>query len=115
MRTRLVVLTSVAFISIVLCHSTPSSLKAQTQAPDALTGQVTSSDEGPMEGVLVSATKAGSTLTTTVVSDGQGRYRFPRARLEPGQYALRIRAIGYDLESAATASVVPAKDRPRPI
>ena len=62
-----------------------------------------------MEGVLVSATRAGSTLTTTVVSDGQGRYRFPRARLEPGQYALRIRAIGYDLESAATASVVPQK------
>ena len=62
-----------------------------------------------MEGVLVSATRAGSMLTTTVVSDGQGRYRFPRARLEPGQYALRIRAIGYDLESAASASVVPQK------
>ena len=109
MRTRLAVLTSVAFLSIVLCQSTPSSLKAQTQAADALTGLVTSSDEGPMEGVLVSATRAGSMLTTTVVSDGQGRYRFPRARLEPGQYALRIRAIGYDLESAATASVVPQK------
>jgi len=109
MRTRLVVLTSVACISVVLYHSTPSSLKAQTQAADALTGLVTSSDEGPMEGVLVSATRAGSMLTTTVVSDGRGRYRFPRARLEPGQYALRIRAIGYDLESAATASVVPQK------
>ena len=62
-----------------------------------------------MEGVLVSARKAGSTLTTTVVSDAQGRYRFPRARLEPGEYAFRIRAIGYDLESSATVSVVAEK------
>jgi streptogramin lyase len=58
-----------------------------------------------MEGVLVSAKKEGSTLTITVVSDEQGRYRFPRTKLEPGRYALRIRAIGYDLEGNATASV----------
>ena len=51
-----------------------------------------------MEGVLVSARSAGSTVTTTVVSDRQGRYEFPRARLEPGDYTLRIRAIGYELE-----------------
>ena len=58
-----------------------------------------------MEGVLVSAKKAGSTVTTTVVSDQQGRYRFPRARLEPGEYAVRIRAIGYDLRAPRTVSV----------
>ena len=63
----------------------------------ALTGIVSSAEEGPMEGVLVSAKRAGSTITVTVVSDGQGRYRFPRARLEPGSYAIRIRAIGYDV------------------
>ena len=100
-------LTAVACLAVVLFRPAQGSLHAQ--AADALTGLVTSSDEGPMEGVLVSATRAGSMLTTTVVSDGQGRYRFPRARLEPGQYALRIRAIGYDLESAATASVVAQK------
>ena len=62
-----------------------------------------------MEGVLVSAKGAGSTVTVTVtvVSDQQGRYSFPAAKLEPGRYALRIRAIGYDLDQAATV-VVPA-------
>jgi len=58
-----------------------------------------------MEGVLVSARKAGSTVTTTVVSDRQGRYQFPRARLAPGEYAIRIRAIGYDLDHAVTVSI----------
>ena len=76
-------------------------LTAQAQAPAALTGQVTSSEEGAMEGVLVSAKKDGSTITITVVSDAQGRYSFPPSKLEPGQYALRIRAIGYDLDRPA--------------
>ena len=38
----------------------------------ALSGRVTSSEEGPMEGVLVSA-KLG-TIAVTVVSDSQGRW-----------------------------------------
>ena len=58
--------------------------EAATQTDQARTGLVSSREEGPMEGVLISAKKAGSTLTTTIVSDHQGRYRFPRARLEPG-------------------------------
>jgi streptogramin lyase len=72
----------------------------------ALTGQVTSPDEGAMEGVLVSARQAGSTITITVVSDRDGRYRFPASRLEPGTYALRIRAVGYDLSGRPTGHVV---------
>src|SRR6516162_2155958 len=78
---------------------------AQTQGSSALTGRITSAEEGPMEGVLVSAKRAGSTLTTTVVSDEQGRYRFPSSKLLPGQYAVRIRAVGYDLESARDVTV----------
>src|SRR6185503_12586595 len=58
-----------------------------------------------MEGVLVSARKAGSTITVTVVSDKQGRYSFPAARLEPGKYALKVRAAGYELEGPSDASV----------
>ena len=87
-------------------------LPASAQTSAALTGQVTSAEEGAMEGVLVSAKKAGSTITITVVSDAQGRYSFPAAKLEPGQYALRIRAIGYDLDRPANVSVAaqqPAK------
>ncbi len=76
----------------------------------ALTGQVSSKEEGPMEGVLVSAKKTGSTITTTVATDQSGRYGFPSDRLGPGQYALRIRAVGYELDSPATVDVT--VDRP---
>ena len=58
-----------------------------------------------MEGVLVSARKAGSTITVTVVSDAQGRYSFPANRLEPGQYALKIRATGYMLEGPRSVDI----------
>src|SRR4029079_5705698 len=68
------------------------------QAQAALTGVVSSSDEGPMEGGLVSGTKGGSSITTTGVSDQQGAYSFPSARLEPGKYTISIRAIGYRLD-----------------
>ncbi len=78
---------------------------AQTQAPPALAGKVTSQDEGAMEGVLVSAKRAGSTVTVTVVSNAQGQYSFPRDRLEPGKYSVTIRAIGYELTAPAQVDV----------
>ena len=58
-----------------------------------------------MEGVLVSAKRDGSPLTVTVVTDSTGRYGFPADRLEPGHYALHIRAIGYELTAPASADV----------
>ena len=64
----------------------------------ALSGQVSSTEEGAMEGVLVSARRDGSTITVTVVSDDKGRYSFPAERLEPGHYTISIRAVGYDLD-----------------
>jgi len=68
-------------------------------------GTVRSAKEGLMEGVLVSAKKAGSTITTTVVSDAKGAFRFPPGRLEAGRYTLRIRAIGYDLQGPQELTV----------
>jgi virginiamycin B lyase len=74
--------------------------------PDlALTGRVTSSQEGAMEGVLVSAQRTGSPVSVTVVTNQAGRYSFPVGRLAPGHYALRIRAIGYELDGPAAADV----------
>jgi len=84
-------------------------LKSQTPAAVALSGQVSSMEEGPMEGVLVSAKKAGSTITVTVVSNDRGRYSFPKDRLEPGQYALSIRAVGYDMEEHGPVSIAEGK------
>lgn len=67
----------------------------------ALTGTVSSKSEARMEGVLVSAKKEGSNVTITVVSDDNGRYRFPRNRLTAGKYAVTIRAIGYEMDAAS--------------
>src|ERR1700721_1055670 len=74
------------------------------QAGPALTGTVTAGPEA-LEGVLVSARKNGSTVTVTVVSGKDGRYSFPALRLEAGTYALRIRAVGYDLDGPTQVSV----------
>jgi virginiamycin B lyase len=76
-----------------------------SSAPQALVGRVTSTAEGAMEGVLVSARRDGSPITVTVVSGADGRYAFPTDRLTPGHYTLRIRATGYTLGTPAEADV----------
>src|SRR5882762_6667446 len=78
---------------------------AQAQATVALTGQVSSAEEGAMEGVVVSAKRDGSTISISVVTDAQGRFAFPAARLEPGHYSLKARAAGYELDGAKAADV----------
>ena len=75
----------------------------------ALSGRVTSDKEGAMEGVVVSAKKVGSTVTVSVPTDDKGRFSFPASRLEPGQYGLSIRAVGYDLEGPRSADVAAGK------
>jgi streptogramin lyase len=77
---------------------------AQSASP-ALTGVVSSQEEGTMEGVLVSAKRTGSNITVTVISDATGRYSFPHDRLGVGAYSIRIRAAGYELDDAGTATV----------
>lgn len=72
---------------------------------ETLSGTISSAEEGAMEGVIVSAKKEGSTITVSVVSDASGRYAFPAGRLEPGKYALTIRAAGYDLQGPKTADI----------
>ena len=82
-----------------------ASMSSGAHAQAALTGLVSSSEEGAMEGVVVSAKNEGSTITTTVVTDEQGRYSFPAARMEAGKYTISIRAIGYKLEGLKTVEV----------
>jgi virginiamycin B lyase len=81
---------------------TPNAAAAE---PPALAGTVTSSEEGAMEGVLVSAKRDGSTLTVTVVTDERGRYAFPASRLQPGTYNIKTRAAGYDLTAPVSVEV----------
>jgi hypothetical protein len=71
-------LATVSFAGL-LASLTTIGANAQT-----LSGKVSSAEEGLMEGVLVSAKKEGSTVTTTVVSNAKGEFRFPADRIEPG-------------------------------
>jgi virginiamycin B lyase len=107
MRMRSALLASVCVTFVLAAGADPS--RGQTAAAPALAGQVTSDQEGPMEGVLVTAKKAGSTIAITVVTDKDGRYSFPASRLDPGQYAINVRAAGYDLDGKGTADVAGGK------
>jgi streptogramin lyase len=81
----------------LICLTFTSLATAEIPASSALTGKVTSQVEGAMEGVIVGAKKAGSTIATWVVTNAQGQYTFPRDRMEPGKYAISVRAVGYEL------------------
>ncbi|HEX5046358.1 MAG TPA: carboxypeptidase regulatory-like domain-containing protein [Gammaproteobacteria bacterium] len=74
-----------------------AAMAAHAQPTAALSGRVTSEREPAMEGVLVSARREGSNKTVTVVTHADGRYAFPSDRLEPGRYAVSVRAVKYVL------------------
>ncbi len=78
---------------------------ALAQNEPTLAGTVHAPDGTPLEGVPVTAAKANSTITVTVITDDRGRYSFPADRLSPGTYALTIRATGFDLDGKPTATV----------
>ena len=90
--------------------SAVSLLGTAAQAQSALTGVVSSVEEGAMEGVVVTAKKDGSTIAVSVVTDAQGRYAFPAARLEAGTYTLKARAAGYELPGKSAADVVSGQE-----
>jgi virginiamycin B lyase len=92
---RLSMVTSAGCLVVAAWLAAPGQLAAQ--AGPALTGKVTAGQEA-QEGVLVSAKRSGSTITVTVVSGKDGSYSFPAGRLDPGQYSLRIRAAGFELD-----------------
>ena len=102
MRHPLLAAIGVAFA--VLTLALPTAGQAQTPTA-ALTGLVSSSDEPAMEGVLVSATRDGSTITTTVVTGADGRFSFPADRLTSGKYNLAVRAVGFQLDVPKTVDI----------
>src|SRR5258706_11484261 len=81
----------------------------QAEGQSALTGIVSSEAEGKMEGVVVTARRPGSIVQVSVTTDAEGRYSFPRNRLQPGEYTLSIRAVGYDIDSPTKAKVATNK------
>ena len=59
-----------------------------------VTGTVKAPDGAPFRGAFIQAQHAGTKMTTSVLSDRQGRYRFEN--LGAGTYQLRVRAVGYE-------------------
>jgi streptogramin lyase len=87
----------------------PQDVRAQSSDYAALSGVVSSQQEGLMEGVVVSARRDGANFTVSVVSDMKGKYSFPQTHLEPGKYALTIRAVGYDLNGPGSVTIAEGK------
>jgi len=94
-----------AAAGIITLAAIVTPVSAADASPVALSGQVTAMPQGAMEGVLVSAQKAGSSITITVVSDHNGHFAFPATKLSAGHYSLRIRALGYELDGPAAVDV----------
>src|SRR5436305_10049371 len=93
-------LVSLAAIGLALMVTPAAQANAPAAVGKALTGKVSSTDEGLMEGVVVSAKKDGSTITVSVVSNVAGQYSFPSDRLSPGKYTVTMRAAGYEMPPA---------------
>src|SRR5438105_2228367 len=106
---RFLLVVFVALVAILLQNQS-APMNAQAQTPPALSGQITSAEEGSMEGVVVSAKKDGSTISVSVVTNAQGRFAFPAARLEPGHYTLKARGAGYEVDGTQSADVTTGQE-----
>jgi streptogramin lyase len=102
MRSKLTLCVTASATALIF-YATTQTVWAQDQA--ALTGTVSSDAEGSMEGVVVTANKPSSIVQVSVTTDAQGRYTFPENRLDPGQYTLSIRAVGYEINTPTTVIV----------
>lgn len=109
MRVRNLLLFGAVVATAFVIAAGPYFVEAQAQSAAGLTGKVTSAEEGPMEGVVVSVRKDDSTITVSAVSDKQGHFSFPASRLEPGRYTLKARAVGYDLDGPTAINVATGK------
>jgi virginiamycin B lyase len=96
---------SMGLLALPIAASHPA--MAQNHGPAALAGTVSSTEEGKMEGVVVSAKRPGSTIMISVSTNAHGQYSFPQDRLTPGAYDITVRAVGYTLKPTA-AMIEPA-------
>src|SRR6476646_6323069 len=82
MRMKILLTIAAAGFALVTFRATTADVAAQNGA--ALSGTVSSKEEGKMEGVVVNARRDGGISTVSVVTNKDGRYSFPRTHLEAG-------------------------------
>ena len=81
--------------SILMAGAASLIVVTGAQAADRpLSGTITSASGQKLEGVTVSAKQEGSTITTSVYTDGTGTYYFPL--LPSGRYQVWAQALGFE-------------------
>ena len=81
--------------SILMAGAASLIVVTGAQAADrALSGTITSASGQKLDGVTVSAKQEGSTITTSVYTDGTGTYYFPL--LPSGRYQVWAQALGFE-------------------
>src|SRR5260221_11063882 len=83
----------------------PVSSTVRAEGDAALTGIVSPKAKGKRGGVVAPPRRAKSIVQVSVTTDAAGRYSSPRNRLQPGEYSLDTRAVGYDIDSPSKAMV----------
>ena len=87
-----------AFALLLFFASAQNGLSQSAASGSALSGTVKSADGKPLEGVGISARGVSETFTTTVYTDGSGRYSFPP--MSGGQYRVWAQAVGFETSKA---------------
>ncbi len=91
-RLRTIALVAAASIGAALCAGSAS---ASPQQPGVfLSGSVRSDAGAKLDGVIVSIKGAGQTITTSVFTDEEGNYYFPR--MAEGKYLVWAQAEGFE-------------------
>jgi streptogramin lyase len=82
-------------LASAVAFATAAALAPATASADQLlAGTIASPTGQKMEGVLVTAQKAGSTIQTSVYTDQNGEYYFPA--MEDGNYAVWAQTLGFE-------------------
>ena len=89
-----VLLASTATVLAGLAMTAPASA-----ADQVLSGSIASAAGQKLDGVLVSAKREGSTITTSVYTDSTGSYYFPP--MQAGKYNVWAQALGFEQTKAA--------------
>src|SRR5579872_4129172 len=92
-------------ISGLLCTLAAS---ASMSSAATISGTVKGPDGAAFQGAFVGAQNSKTKITVSVLSDGQGHYQI--TNLAPGDYELRIRAVGYKADPVTSLALTGAKN-----